>query len=127
MSRIWKPVERDLRDAWYAAEGEVYWNGYRPIRCPNCRVATLRFYWRCYRLRPYHDGSRRRMGASWSWCPSCHLYFSADGFLPEWWPEEDPVPQVKDLSPNGIDVDPYWEQILRIIAPEGPEARSDVH
>jgi hypothetical protein len=50
------------------------------------------------------------------------FYSGCGGRLPEWWPEHDPIPEVKDLGPSGVGFDAQWEQILQAITAESPQS-----
>ena len=123
MDNIWIPAHREDEDAFMEATGEVFWNGYQPIPCPHCGEATLRYFWRQYRSRTQPEGTIQRLGTSWTWCPECHLFYSGDrGPLPEWWPELDPIAEVEDLGPNGVNFDSHWTRILEAIAAKSPQS-----
>lgn len=117
MADIWHPVDDMLRVTFEEAVGEISECGYHPIRCPNCYQANLRIYFRHYPPRGEPEGTKERRGTCWTWCPHCHLFLYFTGYLPDWWPRQDPIPEITGLSPNGIDVDDYWEVILKALAP----------
>lgn len=112
----WKSVDEEHRSEFTATAGRVAQGGYQPILCPVCHGANLRHYWRQYRVYTEPGGRQVRMGSNWTWCPHCHSFFHAVGYLPDWWPLKDPIPDVKPLYLDRVSVDEYWGTILNAIS-----------
>jgi hypothetical protein len=113
MVDLWHPAEDDCRTDFERAAAVIAQQGYHKIECPHCQQGILRVYFRDYPSSDELAFSTRRRGTCWLWCSHCHTFLYFTGWLPEWWPESDPIPEVRPLYPHRVDVDAYWDVILR--------------
>jgi hypothetical protein len=109
----WHDPPRACLPAWIASYERLYTGqGYSSITCPCCSIGTVRIYWRPSRPRERHQ--ERRRGSGWMWCGTCLTSDHWSGWVPPWWPEDDPLGNVL-LHIDPRELDAKWPAILRYL------------